>query len=340
MSGPRGAAPADSEAGLLARLLPILTGEDSGEAASGLPFLGPGDDAAFVPLAGGALVTVDAVVEGQDFVWTWPCGLEHDPRDLGYKSVAQNVSDINAMGGVPRWAVVSLQFPRGTEAERLEGIARGMREALDELAPDCRIVGGDLGRAGETASTVTVLGEAGPAGPRTRSGARPGDVVAVAGTLGRAAAGLALLLGEREVPERLLPWVRAQFRPVPPMQAGAAAERATAMMDVSDSLARDANRLAGASGVSLALDADALAEDVDALLVPAEFLGRGRALAQEWALTGGEDFALLAAFPSREDCPKGFRVIGEVRAAEPGGPAVTLDGRELASAGWDHLERD
>ena len=338
MSGAQGADPSGGEAALLARILPILAGEERGSA--GLPFIGPGDDAAFVPLAGGALVTVDAVVEGQDFVWAWPCGLEHDPRDVGYKSVAQNVSDVNAMGGVPRWAVVSLQFPKGTPSERLEGIARGMREALDELAPECRIVGGDLGRAGETASTVTVLGEAGPAGPKTRSGARPGDVVAVAGTLGRAAAGLALLLGDREIPERLMPWVRAQFRPVPPMQAGHAAGTATAMMDVSDSLARDARRLAAASGAALALEADALAQDIDALMEPAAFLGGGRDLAQEWVLTGGEDFALLAAFPSREDCPKGFRVIGEVRAARPGAPAVALSGRELAAEGWDHLERD
>ncbi|GAA1347789.1 thiamine-phosphate kinase [Falsarthrobacter nasiphocae] len=367
-----------TEGELLDVLLPILgSGARDGDGAADhdgqatpdrahVDEIGPGDDAALVHMPRGTLVTVDGLVEGQDFVWAWPCGREQDPADAGWKSIAQNVSDINAMGGEPRHVFWSLQCPADTPLARIEGFARGMRAALDELAPGCRVSGGDLGTASELTSTVTVLGEPGPSGAVSRSGARPGDVVAVAGRLGWAAAGLALLLGDAPVTADAEPFVQAQFRPRPPM--GAWRESApTSLMDVSDGLGRDAHRLARASGVRLELSGAPLRARADELLPAVRALrsapvrqdvGTGAAPASpgvasghsdddagaalRLVLTGGEDFALLGTFPDAASVPDGFEVIGRVAGVGPNAATgaadrVLLDGAPLPAAGWDHF---
>jgi thiamine-monophosphate kinase len=324
-----------SEQGVLDLILPILT---AGEVDPAAEEIGPGDDSAYViPSPGsGFLVSVDAVVEGQDFLWVWPSGREHRPEDIGWKSIAQNLSDINAMGGVPRHVFLSLQCPGTTPVGRLTGIARGMREALDALAPGCRVSGGDLGIASELTSTVTVMGE--PTGlPVRRSGASAGDTVAVAGRLGWASAGLAILLGEghalRQPGSEEL--TRAQMRPRPPMHAGpaAVAAGATAMMDISDGLLRDAYRLARASGVCIDLDAAAVESLAAQLPAAAE-------RPQSHVLTGGEDFALLATFPAGA-VPAEFTAIGRIAEASdeaPNDTMVTLGGQRLPETGFDHFE--
>src|SRR5215207_9312805 len=164
------------------------------------------------------------------------------------------------MGATATSMVVSLTMPPETKVDWVEDFADGLTAGIRILgALDCAVAGGDLGRGRELSVTVAVLGTLGGGSPVLRSGARPGDTVALAGTVGRAAAGLALLESQHgveflSIEQRAL--MDTQCRPVPPLAAGpiARAEGATAMMDISDGLVRDGKRLAAASGVTLDLD--------------------------------------------------------------------------------------
>jgi thiamine-monophosphate kinase len=181
---------------------------------------------------------------------------------------------------------------------------------------------------------VTALGDLQGRAPVTRSGARPGDVVAHAGVRGRSAAGLALLGADLESLDDEL--VAAYRRPTSPVAAGPAAADAgaTAMIDVSDGLLRDAGRLAAASRVVIDLDADAFAVDRDRLTAAAAALGVDP---DAWVLGGGEDHGLLATFPASADVPAPFVVVGRV-LAEGGTPAVLVGGRPpTVRPGWDHF---
>ncbi|GAA1848176.1 thiamine-phosphate kinase [Microbacterium koreense] len=289
--------------------------------------VGPGDDAAVLATPDGAVVaTVDTLVHGPDFRLAWSSAY-----DLGWKSAAVNLADIAAMGARPTALLVALAMPDDTRLSFVTGLADGLRDACDSLAPGCVVEGGDLTVSDTLTIAVTALGVLGGRPAVLRSGARPGDVVAVAGDLGAAGRGLALLFarfrsddgtpvpvdadgldrGERRD-------LDAQLRPEPPVRAGerAASGGATALMDVSDGLVLDATRLADASGVTLAIDSSSLGGD------PAS------------ALSGGEDHALLATFPSSRALPDGFRAIGAVveRMAE----AVLVDGHtHEGRGGWD-----
>ncbi|QZY52325.1 thiamine-phosphate kinase [Leucobacter tenebrionis] len=321
----------------------VLAGLGSAEAAR----LGPGDDCAVLGFAGDAVVTTDTMIEGPDFRLAW-----HDGFDLGWKLAATNLSDVAAMGARPTALTVALAVPRETPVELLERIARGLDAACRELAPGCGVVGGDLGRAPVVTASVTALGDLEGRQPVTRSGARPGDVIAYAGPLGLAGLGLSLLFAEAADPDgtahaRSLPGLRrahpveiaAQLAPTPPIGLGvrAAEAGATAMMDVSDSLSIDADRMARASGAVLDLDAALLEAGFGAQLGAS-----GARVPVEAMLTGGEDHGLLATFPAAGTLPDGFVRIGEVRAlgAESRGsraelPTVTLDGAPLEPRGWD-----
>ncbi|BCT76560.1 hypothetical protein SCMU_24020 [Sinomonas cyclohexanicum] len=189
--------------------------------------------------------------------------------------------------------------------------------------------------------TVTVLGTLAGRAPVLRSGAREGDVVAVAGRLGTAAAGLSLLEhGPRygQLGAALRGVVQSHCRPVPPLAAGPLAARsgASALMDLSDGLLRDGDRMGRASGVVLDLDESALGAYATLLAEPAVLLG---ADALAWVLGGGEDHGLLATFPSTSQLPDGFTAIGSVvpPAGGPGGVAVA--GRPAQPSGWDHFAR-
>lgn len=290
--------------------------------------VGPGDDAAVLALADArVVVTTDTLVHGPDFRLAWSSGL-----DLGAKSAAVNLADVAAMGARPVALFVALAMPEDTTIGFVEDLATGLREACDELAPGCRVAGGDLTISKTLTVAVTAVGELAPGRrPVLRSGARAGDTVAIVGEIGLAAAGLEILFSRfrdaagEPVPVRAETLTAAQrgavagqLRPRPPIAAGpvAAAAGATAMMDVSDGLVRDARRLARASGVTVDLHRGALGGDSDR------------------ALHGGEDHALLATFPSDAPLPEGFRAIGSVGEA---GPApLTVDGRgEDAAGGWD-----
>ncbi|MFL4474833.1 thiamine-phosphate kinase [Paeniglutamicibacter sp. MACA_103] len=325
------------ESGLLARILPRLQG------ASAL--LGPGDDAALIAAPGGKFViTVDTLVENQDFRLRWPSGFESSGFDVGWKSAAQNLSDVNAMGAVATSAVISLTLPHATPVSWVEDLAEGFSAAVRELgATSCAIGGGDLGRGSEVSITAAVTGNLATDHPVLRSGAKPGDVVAVCGSLGVAAAGLALL----DVPISHLEWskdeqalVVGQRRPAPPLAAGpaAAGAGATAMMDLSDGLLKDGRRMATASGVVIDFDSRTLKVDAQRLCSAA---ARLRTDPMEWVLGGGEDHGLLTTFPGALELPEGFRAVGVVKEPVRGGLAsgVLLDGKLPESAqGFDHFE--
>jgi thiamine-monophosphate kinase len=211
------------------------------------------------------------------------------------------------------------------------------------------VVGGDLSSGPVVVVSVTALGDLGGRRPVLRSGARPGDVVALAGTAGRSAAGLALLQSgwpdarpsggrdragwSQELADAAAALVADHRRPRPPYSAGpqAADAGATAMLDVSDGLLRDAGRIAEASGVVLDLSRQALVPFIEPLDLVAEALG---AVASSWVVSGGEDHGLLATF-APGSVPPSFTVIGQVRS---GGPAVLLDGHQPSTTlGWDHF---
>jgi thiamine-monophosphate kinase len=308
-----------TEGQILRRVLTVLGASDAP--------VGPGDDAAVLAAPDGRVVaTTDTLVHGPDFRLAWSSGF-----DLGWKSAAVNLADIAAMGARPTALLVALAMPTETSVSFVEELARGLRAACDALAPGCAVEGGDLTVSETLTIAVTALGSLDGRRPVLRSGARPGDVLAVAGALGAAGRGLAILFdrfrdaaGEpvpvdagRLSPDDLAA-VDAQLRPSPPVGLGivAADAGATAMMDVSDGLVLDASRLAAASHVTV---------DIDTAL-----LGADPAL----ALSAGEDHALLAAFPPETAMPEGFRALG--RVGERAGHDVLLDGRGYdGRGGWD-----
>ena len=315
--------------------------------AGGSTLLGPGDDAAVVAAPDGSVVaTTDVLVEGRDFRREWSSA-----ADVGWKAAAQNLADIAAMGAVPTALLVALAAPGTTEVEWALGLCEGLVAAC--TGTGAAVVGGDLSSATQVMVSVTALGTLQGRQPLRRSGARPGDLVAVAGRLGRSAAGLELL--RRGSPDIDPDLVDAHRRPDPPYRAGPAAAEAgaTAMLDVSDGLLRDLGRLADASGVTMNLGwadrvrpeaaAHGFSADVEALVATARRLAPdpdgASSLVRCWVLTGGEDHALAATFPRDAVLPDGFRVVGEVLPRLHGGPSVLVDGAvgPDGPGGWDHF---
>ena len=294
--------------------------------------VGSGDDAAVVTTADDRfVVTTDTMIEGHDFRLDWSTAF-----DLGWKAIASNIADIVAMGARPTALVVALAVPASTHISWLESFADGLREACQTLAPGAGVVGGDLAAADQVFIAVTAHGSLEGRAPILRSGAQPGDVVAVAGTLGRAACGLALLQsGEATAISAYDDWVNVQRRPQPPIQAGidAALAGATSMLDISDGLAKDSHRIARASGVVIEIDRAQLAGYEAMLEEPAMRIG---ASAIDWVIGGGEDHSLLATFPAGAVIPRAFKTIGRVSAPNDSTQAqVTLDGVALPETGWD-----
>lgn len=298
---------------MLERIFPRLPAATSA-------LLGPGDDAAVVAAPDGRfVVTTDMMIHGPDFRLAWST-----PHDLGWKAAASNLSDVAAMGAVPTALVVAIAAPADSPVALLEGIADGLRDACAALAPGCGVVGGDLSVSATLTLAVTAFGDLEGRAPVLRSGASVGDVVAVAGVLGEAAASLGLLFTEgvdasgnpdARLAERLRDRTAAQLAPVPPISAGrvAAIAGATAMLDLSDGLAIDSARLARASGVGIDFAASSLGAD------------------PELALGGGEDHSLFASFPPEVPLPEGFRRIGICVE----GVGLTVDGVPHNSSGWD-----
>jgi thiamine-monophosphate kinase len=305
--------------------------------------LGPGDDAALVePGTHTGVLTADLLVEGVHFELDWISA-----RDLGHKAVTVNVSDVAAMGGSPRFGLVSLGLPADVELPWVVELYGGIREAAQDYG--MAVVGGDVSRADRAVVSVAVTGEVAPGRAVTRAGARPGDRIVVTGTLGRAAGGLRLARsGDRAAVGSS--WgrdlVAAHDRPVARVGEGQtlAGSGATSMIDVSDGLAMDLGRLCAESAVGAAVE---LAEiPVDPALERLRAATGAEPL--RLALSGGEDYELLATLPSdavagaaaslRDRFGTRLTDVGEIRAA-PGMVAVDADGEEspLEPSGWDHF---
>jgi thiamine-monophosphate kinase len=287
--------------------------------------VGSGDDAALVRTSNNQfVVTTDTMIEGHDFKTEWSSAY-----DLGWKAVATNISDVAAMGATPTALVVALAVPKTTEITWLEQFADGLQSALDVLSPGTEIVGGDLAASEQIVIAVTAHGDLEGREPVLRTGAKPGDILAVGGTLGQAAAGLSLLQsGNHDAISAYDNWVDVQRRPHPPIQLGMLATDATSMLDISDGLAKDAHRIARASGVKLIINKQAL-DGYCAVLD--DVAGRLELNSLDWILFGGEDHSLLATFPAGVTPPRGFKPIGLVSEGE----GVYLDGDPLPERGWD-----
>ncbi len=297
--------------------------------------LGVGDDAALLRLPPGAdlVAAVDTLVSGRHFLQ------ESDPRAIGHRALAVNLSDMAAMGATPAWATLALTLPRA-DAAWLEGFSQGLASLAD--AYGVALVGGDT-TAGPLTISLQILGHVTPGTALRRSGARAGDVLAVTGTLGDAGAGLALLSArlsssDRGAADRLIE--RLEY-PVPRVEFGSRARGiATAAMDVSDGLAGDLPKLAAASGLAAEVDVGRL--PLSAALQAVTSIRQAR----EWACSAGDDYELLVAVPparfselrevARESRLE-LTAIGELHTGS--GVRWSLEGSPFSplSQGYDHF---
>lgn len=322
-----GRAAPDGERALLERLAALLPRARPGEVYFG-------DDAAVLGGdRGPLLLTTDSSVSGVHADLALVA-----PDDLGWKAMAAAISDIAAMGGRPIGAVVSVCAPVDCDVDL---VMRGIVAAAG--AHGCPVVGGDLANAPAAVVTVTVLGSGDGAPPVLRSGAHPGDTVFVTGETGAAAAGLALLRTERAARTagretvrgrdnaarggRLAAAVLAHRRPTARLPEGrtARAAGATAMIDVSDGLARDVDNLATASGIGVSLER-----------VP---VAAGAELAD--ALGGGEDYELVFTAPDAEGVARAFALAGlrtplAIGRCTSDAAERSLDGGPLPLLGYAH----
>ena len=290
--------------------------------------VGIGDDCAVLEPAAGTLLlaTTDLLIEDVHFRRRWAT-----PTDIGWKSLAVNVSDIAAMGGRPRWGLIALACPEAVTLDEAEAFYSGVQALATEHG--VTIVGGDTSASpGGWIVNVTLLGEAVRA-PILRSTARAGDVVAVTGSLGRSAAGLALLetvpAPAAITPDAGADVTGAHLRPRPRTREGlwlSEAGGVTAMIDLSDGLAKDLGHLCEESGTGARVD-------LGRVPIEASVRAVARALDRDalaWATGGGEDYELLlAAAPDAFD-----RLAGGLERAT--GTKLTAIGRMTSSADGVH----
>ncbi|HEU4421176.1 MAG TPA: thiamine-phosphate kinase [Pilimelia sp.] len=305
------------EFGLIARVTARLR---SGPAA----LVGPGDDAAVVATPDGRVVaTTDVLVDGRHFRRDWS-----SPVDVGHRAAAANLADVAAMGAVPTALLVALCMPPSLDVRWAEELADGL--SAEAALVGASVVGGDMSSSPTLTIAVTALGDLAGRPPVLRSGARPGDVVALTGRIGYAAAGYTVLSRGFRTPTLL---VDAYRRPRVRYEAGpeAATAGATAMIDVSDGLVADLGHVAAASGVAIDVTREAFE-------IPDQMRDAAAALGVDpyaWVLGGGDDHALAATFPAGVALPDGWYRIGAVTE----GSGITVDNELFRnySAGWDHF---
>lgn len=315
------------ESGILADIFDQLTTTDR-------VLVGPGDDTALLATSGPVLATTDAMVRGRDWRDEWSSA-----RDVGAKVVVQNLADLAAMGGVGTGMLVTLIAPGSLPAPWASDLTAGIAEV--SAAMGVPVIGGDLSSSeGSVVVSVTALGELTGGQAVLRSGASPGQELAVSGSLGRSAAGLEVLRRSEadwwpptQYAERAAGWVAYHCRPDPDLTQGprAAEAGATAMIDVSDGLVRDSRRLAEASAVRVDLAEEQLAE-LSAEYEPV----LGARTAVDCVLSGGEEHSLLATFPAGQ-VPSGWTTIGRTVAVGAAGPGVWWRGERASGGGWDHF---
>jgi len=298
--------------------------------------LGIGDDAALWKPKPGfvSVLTSDWFLEGSHFLRE-----KHPPESVGWKCLARAASDIAAMGGTLRCFLLNLALPAAVSGKWLEGFLAGLRRAAKSL--DCVLAGGDTTRSQRILISVTVIGEICEGQEVLRTGARPGDLLYVSGTLGEAEHGLRLLRKSRGRVNPKNAAMRKHFYPEPRMALGRwLAERklATAMMDVSDGLSSDLQRLCAASGVGALVDPSKLPFPQ----------GMDRESARQLALHGGDDYELLFTVSPRKQLLlsanfHGLRLtqIGEI-TTERGARIFGREGKlePLHVAGWDPFRQE
>jgi thiamine-monophosphate kinase len=279
-------------------------------------------------------ISSDMLVEGVDFTRE-TISLE----DTGWRAMASNLSDLAAMGARPVLATIALGFPEATPLEEVVELYRGLADCAGRFK--LAVAGGDLSRADALTIAITVVGEVRAADAKTRSGGRPGDVLAVTGPLGAASAGLELTRKSESIGAELAQEaLRAFRRPQPRIAEGrflGASRNVRAMMDLSDGLSTDVHRLATASRCGATIESVPVAQAARALAQARE------EDPQRFALAGGEDFELLAAIR-----PRAFENLATRYAARFGaklyrvgvlreGSEVLWNGVPLPRSGWDHF---
>ncbi|NBX70554.1 MAG: thiamine-phosphate kinase [Actinobacteria bacterium] len=283
--------------------------------------VGLGDDSAVTKSDGRPLVScVDVLVQGVHFRTDWSSA-----HDIGRKSVAANLADIFAMGGQPKSLLIGLAVPADTKVAWVLELAEGIKFEADLVG--AQVIGGDVVRSEQIVISVTALGSLVAPAPITRSGAQVGDVLAVAGRLGYAHAGLLMLSRGFRSPKAI---VSAHRVPEPPYALAQLAHSATSMIDISDGLLSDVGHIAQASEVAINIESQKLVVTDELQAMASAFNGN----AMDWILQGGEDHAFAATFAAASTVPPGWVVIGSVIA----GAGVTVDGEIVALAGWDHFK--
>ncbi len=323
------------------------TSRSAGQEADGLT-VGIGDDAAVFAVSAGMEVVAccDAMIETVHFLRE-----TMHPSDIGWKALVSNISDVAAMGGIPRFALIAIGVPPRWRPDECRLLYDGLYEAAKRYG--VRLIGGDTVSTPDALHvSVTLLGEVERGRALRRSAAKPGDTVFLTGPLGGSAAGLNALLAARDrggaTDARWQPLVRMHQRPFAQVDAGrllAGFDGAGALNDVSDGLASELTEIAEASGVTVVVDADR----VPLLPLLREYASIAGKDPLDWALYGGEDYELvgtvagsraeaLAAAFAAQGLP--FYPIGRV---EQGEPAVFLSAggarRRLAKGGYNHFSR-
>jgi len=317
------------EFGLIDLLAKMAGGEKDGRLLVGI-----GDDAAaWRGDESIQLATVDSFIQDVHF----PLSLA-PWKDLGWKALAANLSDIAAMGGVPRYALVSLALPDNTEVDDVTALYSGMLELGREYG--VAIIGGDISRAPIVVITITILGSSQKRQILTRSAARPGELVAVTGELGAAAAGLEMLKLKLKFDSQATASLRNAFlHPTPRIAEGQllADQGVKTAIDISDGLIADLGQICKASQVGARIE-------IDRVPIEPTVKARFGEKSAELALSGGEDYELLFA--------AGAEVIDKVKRAVPcpittvgeivAGKGVTVVDRQgnplkVAKGGWEHF---
>lgn len=314
------------EFALLERLVEVLG--PVGRGAGYGVIRGIGDDTAVLQGTPGTrlLACCDMLIEGKHFDFAY-----YSPREVGWKALAVNLSDIAAMGGRPRWALVSLGLRPDLKVSFVEEIYAGIAELAQRFG--VVIIGGDTcAAAGRLVIDVCLLGEAYRSEVAYRSGADEGDLILVTGTIGAAAAGLACLRsGEKAALENFAELRQAHLKPLPRVKEAAVLIKSGlvgAMNDLSDGLASELHEIAQASGCGARIWADRLP------ISPATAFMAGRlgVNAHDWALFGGEDYELLLTIPGGKGSPLKARRLGRSLRKITGTP-LTFIGRILPALG-------
>lgn len=297
-------------------------------------WLGAGDDCA---LFDGWLVTKDLSVEGSHFRLDWST-----PEQAVEKHIVSNVSDISAMGGVPKLAVFGICVNRAWSAEVRDRICRAVSEGFARRG--IALIGGDTVAGDCGMLSTTLLGQMEDGAPLLRSGARPGDGVYVAGTLGKSAAGLWVLMNRPDARADFARLVDYHLSPEIAESCGAELVRMGvrgACMDISDGLSSELNHLSLSSGVAIEIEEGLLPVDADVRLLSERF-GLDPL---EFAMNGGEEYEILCTFSDKNDIflekaalPQGLTRIGTVKA----GTGVSMARRDgsveiVKAQAWSHL---